>query len=64
MLAGPRAAFALDPVAVTLDRPAINLGRAVEFVQGEGDRVSVPTAPGADGITRRMEIRQTQTTSS
>ena len=57
-------ALALDPVAVTLDRPAINLGRAVELVQGEADRVSVPTAPGADGIVRRMEIRQTQSTSS
>lgn len=57
-------AHAADPVAVTAGTPAINLGRAVSFVQGEGDRVSVPTAPGTDGIVRRMEVRHTQVGSS
>lgn len=61
---GGPAALAVDPVAVTPRTPAINLGRAIQFVQGEGDRVSVPTAPGADGIVRRMEVRQTRTDSS
>ena len=60
----PRAAEAADAIAVTAGTPAINLGRAVTFVQGEGDRVSVPTAPGSDGIVRRMEVRHTQTGSS
>ncbi|WP_391527461.1 EAL domain-containing protein [Phreatobacter aquaticus] len=60
-----RPAFALDPVAVTPTTPAVNLGRAVEFVQGTGDGgVSVPTAPGADGIVRRMEVRHTRPNSS
>jgi diguanylate cyclase (GGDEF)-like protein/PAS domain S-box-containing protein len=60
----PQAANAADPIAVTAGTPAINLGRAVSFVQGEADRISVPTAPGADGIVRRMEVRHTQTSSS
>jgi diguanylate cyclase (GGDEF)-like protein/PAS domain S-box-containing protein len=64
LAAGPRAAEAADAIAVTAGTPAINLGRAVSFVQGEGDRVSVPTAPGSDGIVRRMEVRHTQTGSS
>ncbi len=64
MLAPADAARAADPVAVTSTSPAINLGRAVTFVQGDGDRVSVPTAPGSDGIVRRMEVRQTRTDSS
>jgi diguanylate cyclase (GGDEF)-like protein/PAS domain S-box-containing protein len=64
LLPGTRTAEAADPVAVTSASPAINLGRAVTFVPGEGDRVSVPTAPGSDGIVRRMEVRQTRTDSS
>ena len=64
LAADPRAAEAADAIAVTAGTPAINLGRAVTFVQGEGDRVSVPTAPGSDGIVRRMEVRHTQTGSS
>jgi diguanylate cyclase (GGDEF)-like protein/PAS domain S-box-containing protein len=64
LAAGPRAAEAADAIAVTAGTPAINLGRAVTFVQGEGDRVSVPTAPGSDGIVRRMEVRHTQVGSS
>lgn len=56
--------MAIDPVAVSPTTPAINLGRSIQFVVGEGDRVAVSTAPGADGIVRRMEVRHRESTSS
>ena len=40
-----------------LDAPAIDLTDAVEFQHTDGDRVQVSTAPGTDGIVRRIEVR-------
>lgn len=51
------AAQAVQAVNVRRDAPAIDLTEAVERQQTEGDRVQVSTAPGPDGIVRRIEVR-------
>jgi diguanylate cyclase (GGDEF)-like protein/PAS domain S-box-containing protein len=48
---------AVEAVNVRLDAPAIDLGEAVERQTTEGDRIQVSTAPGTDGIIRRIEVR-------
>ncbi len=50
-------AHAVDAVNVRIDAPAIDLGDAVERQTTDGDRIQVSTAPGADGIIRRIEVR-------
>ena len=54
---GAPAARAVDAVNVRLDVPAIDLTDAVEHQRTESDRIQVSTAPGADGIVRRIEVR-------
>ena len=51
-----RPALAIESVRVPVDAPAIDLTRAVERYNGQGDRIQVSTAPGADGIVRRIEV--------
>ncbi len=50
-------AAAVEAVNVRLDAAAIDLTDAVEFQHAAGDRVQVSTAPGPDGIVRRIEVR-------
>jgi diguanylate cyclase (GGDEF)-like protein/PAS domain S-box-containing protein len=56
---GPAAA--LDAVRVRPDQPSINLLPAIERYQSQGDRITISTAPGADGIVRRIEVRARDT---
>src|SRR5262252_8768064 len=51
------AAYAVDAVNVRLDAAAIDLTAATEVQKTEGDRIQVSTAPGPDGIVRRIEVR-------
>jgi diguanylate cyclase (GGDEF)-like protein/PAS domain S-box-containing protein len=51
------AARAVDAVNARLDAPAIDLTAATELQKTEGDRIQVSTAPGPDGIVRRIEVR-------
>ncbi len=53
-LASP--AFAVQSVRVSADSNAIDLTHAVEHYSAQGDRIQVSTAPGADGIVRRIEV--------
>ncbi|RAI45536.1 EAL domain-containing protein [Rhodoplanes roseus] len=57
VVAAVSAAHAVQAVSVRPDVPAIDLTDAVERQQTEGDRVQVSTAPGPDGIVRRIEVR-------
>src|SRR5437773_662096 len=57
VLLGAPAAWAVDAVNVRLDVPAIDLTDAVEHQRTDTDRIQVSTAPGADGIVRRIEVR-------
>jgi len=50
-------AMALEAVPVPADVPAIDLTRIAERYMGESDRIQVSTAPGSDGIVRRIEVR-------
>lgn len=49
-------AWAIDSVRVPQDAHAIDLTHAVEKHSSEGDRLQVSTAPGSDGIVRRIEV--------
>ena len=51
------AARAVDAINVRLDAAAIDLTAATELQKTEGDRIQVSTAPGPDGIVRRIEVR-------
>ena len=50
-------ARAVEAVNVRLDVPAIDLTLATTRQKSETDRIQVSTAPGADGIVRRIEVR-------
>jgi diguanylate cyclase (GGDEF)-like protein/PAS domain S-box-containing protein len=55
LVASPAAA--LDAINVPLDVEALDLTRAVDRFVEVGDRIQVSTAPGLDGIVRRIEVR-------
>jgi diguanylate cyclase (GGDEF)-like protein/PAS domain S-box-containing protein len=55
LLAAP--ARAVEAVNVRLDASAIDLTAATERQKTESDRIQVSTAPGPDGIVRRIEVR-------
>src|ERR1700733_8726003 len=57
VLVGISAAHAVEAVNVRTDAAAIDLTDAVEYQRTDNDRVQVSTAPGADGIVRRIEVR-------
>jgi diguanylate cyclase (GGDEF)-like protein/PAS domain S-box-containing protein len=57
---GAQAAQAVEAVNVPTKGPPINLTGAVEFQHSDSDRVQISTAPGPDGIVRRIEIRARQ----
>ncbi|MBI1867537.1 MAG: EAL domain-containing protein [Methylocystis sp.] len=56
IVAGPPWARAVDSVRVPHDAPAIDLTNAVEKHSSQSDRLQVATAPGSDGIVRRIEV--------
>jgi diguanylate cyclase (GGDEF)-like protein/PAS domain S-box-containing protein len=53
-------ARAVEAVNVRTDVGAIDLTGAVNIVHTDGDRIQVSTAPGDDGIIRRIEVRARQ----
>ena len=50
-------ARAVEAVNVRLDASAIDLTAATNVQKTDGDRIQVSTAPGPDGIVRRIEVR-------
>ena len=54
---GVSGAAAVEAVNVRVDASAIDLTDAVELQHTDGDRIQVSTAPGTDGIVRRIEVR-------
>ena len=50
-------ARAVEAVNVRVDAPAIDITAATERLKTETDRIQVSTAPGPDGIVRRIEVR-------
>jgi hypothetical protein len=56
-LAGYSASLqAAEAMRVTSNTPVIDLLRRVEFHRSDGDVIQISTAPGPDGIVRRMAI--------
>ncbi len=53
----PDHARALESVAVPLDGRTLDLTKAVQLFNQPNDRIQVSTAPGGDGIVRRIEVR-------
>ncbi|MBX9760622.1 MAG: diguanylate cyclase, partial [Beijerinckiaceae bacterium] len=54
-------AYAVESVRVPIDARAIDLTRAIDRYSGQGDRLQVSTAPGTDGIVRRIEVSARET---
>lgn len=50
-------ARATDAIVIPLDAPALDISESVELFSNVGDRLQISTAPGADGIVRRIEVR-------
>ncbi len=48
---------AVEAVNVRVDIAAIDLTDAVERLTSDSDRIQISTAPGSDGIVRRIEVR-------
>jgi diguanylate cyclase (GGDEF)-like protein/PAS domain S-box-containing protein len=57
MFAALSAAYAVEAVNVRIDASAIDLTDAVERAKTDGDILQVSTAPGPDGIVRRIGVR-------
>jgi diguanylate cyclase (GGDEF)-like protein/PAS domain S-box-containing protein len=57
LAAGLCPAIAIESVRVPLESQAIDLTKAFEPYHSENDRLLVSTAPGSDGIVRRIEVR-------
>ena len=57
LAAGLCPASAIESVRVPLESQAIDLTKAFESYHSENDRLLVSTAPGSDGIVRRIEVR-------
>src|SRR5436305_7102686 len=57
MFVAPQPARAIDAVSVRGDAPAIDLTAVLDHQRSETDRIQVSTAPGTDGIVRRIEVR-------
>lgn len=47
---------AVEPIKISPDDVALDLSDAVEIYRGQGENFQVSTAPGADGIVRRIEV--------
>ena len=56
LLAAPHA-LAVEAVNLRLGISAIDLTAATDLQKTEADRIQVSTAPGSDGIVRRIEVR-------
>ncbi|MEM8749352.1 MAG: EAL domain-containing protein [Pseudomonadota bacterium] len=57
-------ALALEPVDVTADEFAIDLSRAFERYESAGGGIRVTTAPDANGVISRIEVRSDSETST
>ncbi len=49
-------ALAIEPIKIARDDVALDLSGAVEIYSDQGENFQVSTAPGPDGIVRRIEV--------
>ena len=55
-LCAASSAFAIEPIKIARDDVALDLSGAVEIYRNQGENFQVSTAPGPDGIVRRIEV--------
>ncbi len=53
----PSAGRAVEAVRVTVDAKAIDLTPMIEHYRSDGDLIQISTAPGRDGIVRRIAVK-------
>jgi len=51
------AAYAVEPIKISSDDTALDLSGAVQIYLNQGKSFQVSTAPGPDGIVRRIEVQ-------
>jgi diguanylate cyclase (GGDEF)-like protein/PAS domain S-box-containing protein len=56
MLCTVSSALAIEPIKIARDDVALDLSGAVEIYRDQGENFQVSTAPGPDGIVRRIEV--------
>ncbi|PDQ17990.1 sensor domain-containing phosphodiesterase [Mesorhizobium sanjuanii] len=56
MLGAASSSFAVEPIKIARDDVALDLSGAVEIYRNQGENFQVSTAPGPDGIVRRIEV--------
>jgi diguanylate cyclase (GGDEF)-like protein/PAS domain S-box-containing protein len=56
MLSSITSTYAVEPIKISRDDVALDLSGAVEIYRNQGENFQVSTAPGADGIVRRIEV--------
>ncbi|MBN9549292.1 MAG: EAL domain-containing protein, partial [Alphaproteobacteria bacterium] len=57
-------ALAVEPIKIARDDKALDLSGAVEIYRNQGENFQVSTAPGPDGIVRRIEVEANDARSS
>ncbi|MER9054097.1 EAL domain-containing protein [Mesorhizobium sp. M0910] len=55
-LCAASSAFAVEPIKIARDDVALDLSGAVAIYRNQGENFQVSTAPGPDGIVRRIEV--------
>lgn len=64
VLSGLSSALAIEPIKISRDDVALDLSGAVEIYRNQGQNFQVSTAPGPDGIVRRIEVEANDDRSS
>ncbi|MDQ2634167.1 MAG: EAL domain-containing protein [Pseudomonadota bacterium] len=57
-------ALAIEPIKISPDDTALDLSGAVQIYRNQGENFQVSTAPGPDGIVRRIEVEANDERSS
>jgi len=64
MLVSAISSHAIEIIDISRDDVALDLSKAVEIYRNQGETFQVSTAPGADGIVRRIEVEASSPRSS
>ncbi|ATU93842.1 sensor domain-containing phosphodiesterase [Phyllobacterium zundukense] len=57
VLSAQSAANAFETIKITKESTALDLSKAVEVYKNQGETFQISTAPGTDGIVRRIEVQ-------
>ncbi|MGN6585422.1 MAG: EAL domain-containing protein [Rhizobiaceae bacterium] len=49
-------ALAIEPIKISRDDVALDLSKAVQIYRNKGNNFQISTAPGVDGVVRRIEV--------